>query len=1063
MVFSGLAIAEPDLISPRRPINQPPSENQHLKVSPLAVKRREARKTTFAHRKEEAEKLKEEGNGYFREGCYVEAIGKYNEAAKIVGQRPVIMSNLAVAYLKLEQYEFAEWASDCALLYSPRMAKARFRRALARKGLGMNKGAELDLLVITKHYSEITEAQDELVKVRWQKKKNGDGERAESDYDEEYPPYDGEEWDPPLESDSEEAKHTGNGRACKFHNRGGCNKGSKCSFSHAPDDKSVRDELGQNVCIDYLLGKCKQGPNCSYAHMVTYLLDGWWSSLKEVCAAKKLRAAMNDSSTDAHTINTLENTSIYGRLKKARDYRSDLNLYSALPPDVLKSRLKDKGCNKASSSANASPENDPFILILCLEDEEMFNNINGHLLKALRTKLRVVRARSSTQALTYLDAPELAGVIVADAGIVDRTNSNVVPKLVDFVKGGGSIVFGCLFPSFVASSAFRRFFSQNFGLNWQYGSYFRTTFFKNPGNDLVKKNPSLSDSYSMKALHVQGIPAASALYKANESSRTQSLVFPSTSVSDFDESPAVTTRFGSGFVSFLGDVNAEESSTKTILAMVGLLDAPPPSLPMVPRVETPEEAQTATPKKAGGKKKSGKKKKNSPQIPLPSPTPSASVESSTSSRNIVTSYSPYDKRFIMQLTLEYGGVVDNVVKQQLDAIQVKMNIKKVTSESRAIELLSSPHLCGIFATDPGLTNPEHAKLLKELVGYVYGGGCLVFGGTFGSFVQFPDLEPLFSEFDLHWSAGSYTRESLETNLNENELVETNLFLPNKISIKALFLSGVEIEDMVYTTSSGSGYAQDQSAIAFSNVNKGHVGYIGDVNADSCTTPSILAMFDLLKPRRTATKPLPHKFLLVLTHFDTIEEYEQTPLFRELKEKDVDIITDERLSDPRLADLLSSRDLLAVLVLDDMFSVPEREWLGHQVAAYAWSGGTVIFGGDFGVMTPPDEFERFLSDNFCLPWKISSATELTVKLNGDNRLIRTLPYAAQQESVNSGGAFIYDVGPEAMVYRSQPGLGPERTTHVPVAYADVGKGHVAYFGHEEITELDATLMLAMMRL
>lgn len=110
---------EPDLDSPRRPTQSQGS--QKLNFGP-AVKRREEREASLERRKREAEKLKEEvchspetlsnnlvltyfqGNSHFKEGCYVEAIGKYNEAAKVVGMRPVIMSNLAAAYLKLEQY-----------------------------------------------------------------------------------------------------------------------------------------------------------------------------------------------------------------------------------------------------------------------------------------------------------------------------------------------------------------------------------------------------------------------------------------------------------------------------------------------------------------------------------------------------------------------------------------------------------------------------------------------------------------------------------------------------------------------------------------------------------------------------------------------------------------------------------------------------------------------------------------------------------------------------------------------------------------------------------------------
>jgi hypothetical protein len=130
----------------------------------------------------------------------------------------------------------------------------------------MNKGAELgqsiysyfaptltfpvsDLLVVTKHHPDIKEAQEELARVCFERKISGDGKRAEPKYDEEFPLFDGEEWDPPLDSDSEDSRHVGNKRPCKFYNRGGCGKGLGCGFSHAPDDNSVRDDLCVSIAL----------------------------------------------------------------------------------------------------------------------------------------------------------------------------------------------------------------------------------------------------------------------------------------------------------------------------------------------------------------------------------------------------------------------------------------------------------------------------------------------------------------------------------------------------------------------------------------------------------------------------------------------------------------------------------------------------------------------------------------------------------------------------------------------------------------------------------------------
>ncbi len=93
------------------------------KQAALLLKRAGDREAADERRKEQAEKLNEEvlrslsrylcflifylqGNNHFRKGHLVKAISKYNGAVKIYGLRPTMMSNLAAAYLKLEQYAY---------------------------------------------------------------------------------------------------------------------------------------------------------------------------------------------------------------------------------------------------------------------------------------------------------------------------------------------------------------------------------------------------------------------------------------------------------------------------------------------------------------------------------------------------------------------------------------------------------------------------------------------------------------------------------------------------------------------------------------------------------------------------------------------------------------------------------------------------------------------------------------------------------------------------------------------------------------------------------------------
>jgi len=131
---------------------------------------------------------------------------------------------------------------------------------------------------------------------------SGEDQRAESSYD-------GEEWDPPLDSDPEEATHKGNGKACQFHNHDGCR--TQYSYSHTSDDRSLRDELYATL-YEYSYhpeDEMRASTICLGPTSGTKLLEGSWFR----------RNASGGS--------------YYARFpgRKRHGYRSDLDLYSALP------------------------------------------------------------------------------------------------------------------------------------------------------------------------------------------------------------------------------------------------------------------------------------------------------------------------------------------------------------------------------------------------------------------------------------------------------------------------------------------------------------------------------------------------------------------------------------------------------------------------------------------------------------------------------------------------------------------------------------------------------------
>ncbi|KAI0069652.1 TPR-like protein [Panus rudis PR-1116 ss-1] len=251
------------------------------------------RQETATRKKAEAELLKEEGNNHYRSQRWAEAASCYERAIMIYGPRATYMSNLAATYLKLQRYEEAEEAATEALKRNPKEVKARYRRAMAKKARGLLFSAITDLQIILHLDPTNPEAKREFSSIREELGADSDDDdplnnyyvlghyngpdRDGDDADQGYPLPSEEGYETPYLSDSYEFQHRGNDVPCRFYNHDGCYMGVHCRFSHAPDDRSIRDKLGRNVCLYHILDLCKFGDEkCNYCHDKTYLPAGPW-------------------------------------------------------------------------------------------------------------------------------------------------------------------------------------------------------------------------------------------------------------------------------------------------------------------------------------------------------------------------------------------------------------------------------------------------------------------------------------------------------------------------------------------------------------------------------------------------------------------------------------------------------------------------------------------------------------------------------------------------------------------------------------------------------------------
>ena len=102
-----------------------------------------------------------------------------------------------------------------------------------------------------------------------------------------------------------------------------------------------------------------------------------------------------------------------------------------------------------------------------------------------------------------------------------------------------------------------------------FGSYHRTDVFLNASADGVPTT-GLAESYSQKAVHVNGAESASACYLREEESRIQSLVFAPSEIADKSEAPVVFQKLGIRLCRVYGRCECGSRKTPVVLAMFRL-------------------------------------------------------------------------------------------------------------------------------------------------------------------------------------------------------------------------------------------------------------------------------------------------------------------------------------------------------------------------------------------------------------------------------------------------------------------------------------------------------------
>ncbi|KAG6868431.1 hypothetical protein C0993_003108 [Termitomyces sp. T159_Od127] len=1043
-------------------------------LADLALQRQQKRDARAAERKARSEALKNTGNNLFQGGDYDAAVDAYQEAIDEYRATSVLYSNLAAAYLKLEQYDDAEYAATEALMLDPKMVKARYRRGLARKESGQYKAALIE------QDSTRTEARNQTTETQYYYDKYGDvfSESASTDglgYG--WPYHDDEPADvSETESDSSDCHHIGNGVPCRFYNHGGCSRKDNCRYSHAPDDLSERDKLGRNVCLYSLFDSCKFGEaKCVYSHDKTFLPHGWWSNPEHVVMLKE-RFHM-------HQVEDQGKDSIADLLKTYNKFHA---------------AAADSSNISFSSNVQAASPGTRFVLVLALHGD-LEEEYKLPTIAALQTEITVKKALNVSQAISHLTSSDLHAVFVADAAIVDSSNAQILKKVVEFARGGGSVVMGGSFSSFVPFPDFANFFSTSWGLNWKSGSYHRATFKLNKSHSLAKSDSSLLESYSMKALHVQGAAPNSIVYKEGGVNTT--------------ESPAVQVPFGKGYVGYIGDVNWENGSITVLHAMLRIsaskrsVSASPPTMPSTGVAKTSSSGVTPVTPASSSKRK----------------------ETSEDDNDNTETFS--EPKFVLILSFD-DDITDSYKQPTINLIKLKSPVKIALNQIEALRILSSNDIIGVFVADAGITKRKNAQTLAKLVEYAKAGGSVVLGGAFSSFVRPKDMSTFFlKSWSVPWKYGSYHRTTFSLN-PAHELAKSNPLLARSYSMKALHVKDISPDVVVYRPTRESRLESlvfapspitnlNESPAVRTRVGKGYLSYIGDVNWEDDSAKVLLAMMGLLVPQgqsqaqqkagsskaaastntaKSASSPAPkaspvpqvaippqvpapapttlttakqksssrvksriseQSFLLLLSlEDDEIFTTSHGHCLSAIREK---IVVSQALTVSAALTRLDDKNLVGVLVTDIGIVKPEHKEILPHLIKYVKQGGTVVVGGTFSSFVSASDLDSFFNNAWGLPWK-SGAYHRTRFLRSDQHDLAaknmSLPSSYSMKALHLRGLASSDPIYLPADMQLQTPMPFDDHAESPVVRRKIGEGYIGYVGDVDAETETTNVVLAM---
>ncbi|KAL9027079.1 MAG: hypothetical protein Q9196_004345 [Gyalolechia fulgens] len=213
------------------------------------------------------------------------------------------------------------------------------------------------------------------------------------------------------------------------------------------------------------------------------------------------------------------------------------------------------------------------VLYLLLGDDaqaSIFHDLYQNVRTRINSLTPTIEAKTTVAAQSLLSTQSFKAILAVDGGIAVRRNNALQQQLASYVKLGGTVIFCCLFSSFVRPSDMDKLW-ENFEQPWKSGDYHRTTFYLSQKMKSVlgsQRAAGLEREYSAKALHLKNVPVGSKAYVPLPQSMVESRVFAPSPV-DNSQTLAAFHKYGEGWLGYIGDVNNETGSQSLLMALLG--------------------------------------------------------------------------------------------------------------------------------------------------------------------------------------------------------------------------------------------------------------------------------------------------------------------------------------------------------------------------------------------------------------------------------------------------------------------------------------------------------------